>query len=296
MALGSPLAADRFELAERTIAQLGFSTHYTLHPGTYYGKLQNGFANGSAAERVQAFYELLENPKVDVILTARGGYGVLDTFPGLDFKKISKARKAIIGMSDTTALLAQAGAALGIPAIHGATAGDAFANYAEQDSAKRSVEALIALLSDPAWRLTAECEAVRSGSGTGRILAGNLTMLTSLLGTPWQPDFRNKILVVEEVGESPFRIHRLFTQLKLAGVLPVLAGLVLGRFSKCESKQGPSVDDVFEMLLSDILRGTTYPVLKGLPFGHWGENLPLPLFCTAEIRDQQFRVVESPLE
>ena len=295
LATGSPVEPNRLEIALAEIRRRGFQLEIPLDPSAYYADYRFGFANGSADERARAFMSLVENPSVDAIITARGGYGTLDILPRIDFGKIHAAKKVVVGMSDATALLVQCVSKAGIFSVHGPAVATAFADAATSEDAARSADALLCLLSDPSYRFASDLEVIRAGGGEGRIIAGNLTMLLTLLGTPYDIDYRGVILVLEEVGDAPFKIHRAFTQLKLAGKLDELAGLVFGRFSKCEAKFGPTVDEVIALLVSDILRGSSYPVLRGLKFGHWGENLPLPLGCYARIKDQRFEVLESPL-
>ena len=151
------------------------------------------------------------------------------------------------------------------------------------------------MIADPGCRLQLAGDILRDGSGQGRIIAGNLTVLTSLLGTPWDIDYDGAVLMLEEVGEAPFRIHRMLMQLKFGGKLNNLAALVFGRFSRCTAKHGPAVDEVIRRAVSDILDGPRYPVLAGLPFGHWGENVPLPVGCLAKVEGGKFETLESPI-
>ena len=140
-----------------------------------------------------------------------------------------------------------------------------------------------------------KCRELRSGVGKGPIICGNLTMLTTLLGTPWDPNYSGAILVLEDVGDAPFRIHRSLTQLKHAGKLDNLSGLVFGRFSRCEAKHGPSVDDVIDMVVNELLQDFTYPIIRNLEFGHWGENQALAIGVNAQIENNVLKILESPL-
>lgn len=292
---GGPSSKDRFVLGLQELERRGFRSICPLDPTTYYGKYDHGFASGSIQARTQSFMELVENPEVELLLSVRGAYGSLDILPHLDFKKIREAGKPLVALSDISALLVSFADKAGVQAIHGPSLASAFADGASSEDAKESVDELFSLLQNPNHRPEYSLHVLRGGVGKGQIIASNLTMLLCLLGTPWDFDYSNCILVLEEVGESPYRIHRAFTQLKLAGKLDALSGLVLGRFSRCESKHGPSVDDVFQLVLKDLLSHTKYPVLSGMEMGHWGKNLPLPLGCPAEIIDEKFRLLESPL-
>ncbi len=295
IATGSPVEPERLAQSCKVLEDLGYQIRMPLDPSKYYADYTHGFANGSPRMRAEAFMSLIEDPDVDVLLTARGGYGSLDILPLLDFSKIAAAKKLIIGMSDATVLLLQCVQKAGIPAIHGPGLATSFPGSGSSEEDARSVKALLSLLSEPEYLPKYQLHSLRDGQGQGPLLAGNLTMLLSVLGTPFDVNYDGRVLVIEEVGDAPFQIHRAFTQLKLAGKLDSLAALVLGRFSKCESKQGPSVDEVITELLSGILRDTSFPVLAKFPFGHWGENHAVALGCAARVKGEEFQILESPL-
>ena len=121
--------------------------------------------------------------------------------------------------------------------------------------------------------------------------AANLTALTALLGTKWEVSLDGCILFLEDIGEVRVRIQRCLEHLRLTGQLNKLAGLVFGRFDRCEAKHGPSVDDVFDWFVTSMVPETTYPVLKDFPFGHNGLNIPLPLGSKAEIDSNQVKLL-----
>ena len=293
---GSPLSPERFAAGIAEIERRGYTVKCPLDPSEFYGRYDHGFASASPAARADALMTLVNDDEVDTILAVRGAYGTLDILPLLDFDVISGAKKAIIGCSDVTALLLQCAARAKIPSIHGPTLGSSFADSATQVEASESVDALLGLLSDPACRIEQSCKVLRSGAAEGPILAGNLTMLVTLLGTPWDVSYEGALLVIEDVGEAPYRIHRAMTQLRLAGKLRVLSGLVFGRFARCSAAQGPSVEEVFEMVVRDMLDGAEYPVFAGLESGHYGKNIPLSIGCMARMEEGIFKCSESPLE
>lgn len=277
------------------IERRGYRARCTLDPTEFYGRYEHGFASGSPADRTAAFMELIRDDSVDAILAVRGAYGTLDLLPRLDYGAIAAARKVLIGCSDVTALLVQFASRCQIPSIHGPTLGSSFADAETADDARASVEQLLTVLADPSYRLNETCTVLRAGEGRGPILAGNLTMFQTLLGTPWDIDFDGAVLVLEDVGEAPYRIHRGLVQLAMAGKLSRLAALVFGRFARCTAAAGPTVDEVFEMIIRDYLGDTDYPVVKGLESGHYGRNVPLAIGCLAEVSGATFMTLESPI-
>ena len=96
-----------------------------------------------------------------------------------------------------------------------------------------------------------------------------------------------------EVGESPFKVHRMLSQLAFAGKLSGLAGLVFGRFAKCEAARGPKVEEVFSIVLNDILSPYSFPVYENLAVGHWGRNIPLALGCQAALGNGELSILEA---
>ena len=111
----------------------------------------------------------------------------------------------------------------------------------------------------------------------GPILGGNLTLLASAVGTPWDVSYDGSILFVEETGEAPYRIHRLFTQLAYAGKLDQLSALIFGEFVNCTAAAGPSIETAMNLIVTEILANTSYPVYKGLPVGHARRNISIGL-------------------
>jgi muramoyltetrapeptide carboxypeptidase len=295
IATGSPVSPERYALGVGELENRGYKVKSPIDPCLFYGKYDHGYANGSAVDRARALDELVQDDNISAVITARGGYGTLDILPHVNFDQLKAQRKLIVGCSDATALLVQCVVRASLPAIHGPVIASSFADSAKDEASRRSVDALLSMLSDPTYRFSVSCEGLRAGQGEGAIMGGNLSMLAALLGTPWDFDYRGVVLVLEEVGEAPFRVHRMLTQLKYAGKLESLSALVFGRFARCTAVHGPGVMEVIKDFVSDILAGSKYPVLAGFEFGHWGESQPVPLGCRALVRDGIFSLLESPV-
>lgn len=289
---GSPLNPKRYEQGLKVIHELGYRTLVPMNPSEFYGKNDFAFSNGSPESRANHLMSLFRTPEVSLIIAARGAYGSLDLLSLLDFDVIRDSGKILVGCSDVTVLLVQNAFRCGIPAIHASTLGSSFADYYQSTQAKQSVDALLNMLSNSCYEYSAECNVLKEGEGEGRILCGNLTMLTTLLGTTWDVDYSNVVLVLEEVGEAPYRVLRMLTQLKLAGKLDKLAGLVFGRFSKCESQHGLNIDEVIDYFVNNFIKDSDYPVIKGLEVGHWGLNIPMPLGSIAKVFGSRFEIRE----
>lgn len=290
VALGSPLSPEREALGVAELKKRGYQVAMPLACSKYYGDYANGFSNGSIEQRLAALRELLEDPSVSAVLSARGGYGLMELLPALDEPWAVNACKPIIGLSDMTALLSQSRNRFSAPMIHGPSLGDAFADAATNEEAKLSVDSLCALLEQRPFHYEAKLKELRTGQASGSLLVGNLSIFCALLGTAWDVSFDGAVLVLEDVGEPPYRIHRNLLQLTLAGKFKNIAGLVFGRFAKCEAMHGPSVEQVWQLALNSFWKEDTFPVAAGISVGHWGENHALPVGYCATLKQGNFVV------
>ena len=292
IALGSPLSPERYALGKATLDSFGIEIEAPISPSEYYGQYDFGFSNGSAQDRAAALLQLLRDDDVECVLTARGGYGCSELLPHLRAAGLTNIGKPVVGLSDATALLVQIPQQFGGVSLHGPALGSAFADYQSNPIAKQSVDSLMDILSEKPSQIEESIVELRSKDAEvqGKLLVGNLSVLVSLLGTPYDVSYKNKILAIEEVGEAPYQVHRLLLQLLYAGKLAELRGLLFGRFAKCESKFGPSVTDVIEQFSNEHLSSFDYPVGQSDAFGHWGLNRVLPIGAKATWSNGALRI------
>ncbi len=268
-----------------TLERNGFEVVCPLDASTGYDTDEFGFAAGSIKSRVEAFKSLFEDDSVDVIISSRGGYGTMELLPELDFSVVKNNPKVLVGFSDVTPLLIQLAYGVGVPSVHG----PALKSIAESED---SLEPLIDLLiTGHAPKLTGKV--LRKGASEGNLIVGNLTMLTTMLGTPWDVSYDGAILVIEDIGELPFRTERTLRHLKLAGKLDNLAGLAFGQFTNCSTSAGLTTEQVIERSVLGVLKDTDYPVIIDLDVGHVSKNSPLPLGKRAKISNGNLEVTES---
>lgn len=241
---------------------------------------RSGYLSASDEHRAAEFMEAIEDPAIDAVVCARGGYGVMRILPLLDFSAIRQASKAIMGFSDITALLVAVNQMTGLVTFHGPVASSTFDSFTV-----RSLESVV-LRTQPSesfqdQRLTT----IQPGSAQGRLTGGNLAMIVSTLGTRYEVDTRDAILFLEEINEEPYRIDRMLTQLWLAGKLQTCKAIAFGNFRNCEAKgisiSGPSftLSQVFHERIAPL----GIPAVYGLPFGHVKSKLTLPLGIRAEL-------------
>ncbi|MCK6551878.1 LD-carboxypeptidase [Myxococcota bacterium] len=276
----SPFDPERFERGLAILATLGFRTK--LHPQV---TAKNGFLAGTDAERAAALDALLDDDDVDAIIAARGGYGVHRLLHLVDPAHIRRAAKPIVGFSDVTALHALVQGKAGLESIHGPVVTQ-LASLGPEDHAAL-VDALAGRYGALAY--TSDRTPVHAGRATGVLTGGCLSVLTPLVGTDllFVPD--GAILLLEDVGEAPYRVDRMLTHLRLAGVLDRVAGVAVGDFVGCETQRPgeQSIDDVLAERLGDL----GVPVLTGLPFGHGARNRAIPLGATATLDATAGRLV-----
>jgi len=237
-------------------------------------RARQAYLAGADEARRADLQRMIDDPDIRAIFCARGGYGSQRLLPLLDFDALARRPKAIVGYSDATALL-NAAVGAGAVAVHGPMVADDLASGVTS----RSAERLWAVLSDPAYVWEDEVpETVRPGRAAGRLIGGCLSVLAATLGTPHAPDTAGAILFLEDVHEFPYRVDRLLTQLRQAGKLDGLAGLVFGTMAACRGVAGVHPLDVVRGFFADA----PYPVGVGLPAGHdpapaERENHALPL-------------------
>lgn len=226
---------------------------------------------GSDDTRADDLRGALLDPRIDAVWALRGGYGTMRTLAALRHLP-PHAPRPYIGFSDNTAVhlaLLQSG----VVSFHGPHAGGELSPFAE-DVFRR-----VLFSADAAGELPLPPDApppvaLAPGRAEGELIGGNLSLLASLVGTPWQPDVRGRLLFIEEVSESFYRIDRMLMQLRLAGTLDDVAGVVLGQFTECTGDDpARAITDVLHELLAPL----GVPVGYGYPFGHVVDNWTLPL-------------------
>ncbi len=231
---------------------------------------RTGYLAGADEERVAGLGSLLDSD-VDVILAARGGYGITRILPGLPWKELARWGGWLVGFSDVTALHAAAGSRFPRATLHGPM-GTTLARHGP------SSERLFAW-----WRGTAPRslfrlspgQVLRAGSARGVAVGGNLSVLAALVGTAYEPDYSGAVLFVEDVGEPLYRLDRLLTQLRQSSRLATVKAVIAGRLASC-GRGEVGWRERWRSLLAEAAPPTAV-VLEGLPFGHGAANTPVPL-------------------
>jgi muramoyltetrapeptide carboxypeptidase len=239
----------------------------TLHAWRYF--------SGSDEERLAGFHALLDDESIDLVMAARGGYGLSRLLHRIDWSRVAASGKAFVGFSDFTAFNMAAFACANLATFHGPMLAVDFGNGNPDSFAQQHF--WMALRRESHRIDDFPCEhGYEARRVDGTLWGGNLSLLAHLVGTPYFPAIDDGILYVEEIGEEPYAIERLFMQLYHAGVLGRQRALVLGDFTDCKPSNPVrypySMDEVIETLRQLL----PYPVVTGLPFGHVARKVTLP--------------------
>ncbi|HKC25727.1 MAG TPA: LD-carboxypeptidase [Thermoanaerobaculia bacterium] len=250
---------------------------------------------GTDQERAADLNAAFAHPNIDAVWCLRGGYGSPRILPYLDYDLIRKHPKPLIGYSDITAPLLAIHARTGLVTFHGPLAGENQTDYTLLHFKKVLYEPSAAgqIGAPPPFPAREgqverqnRLKKITGGRTRGPLVGGNLSVLTALFGTPYEPDLKGRILFLEEVGEEPYRIDRWMTQLLLTGKLQECAGIALGKFTDCGPREfRPSFNGTFtwQEVAADRLGALGIPVLAGLMFGHVNDKATLPLGVVAEL-------------
>mgnify|MGYP000450407180 FL=1 len=225
--------------------------------------------------------------KADVALISRGGYGLTRILPGIQYKKVSKAidqGMLFVGISDFTAFQSAMLARTGAITWAGPALCEGFGVVGEPDDIMTACfdDLLLGQGEGAGWRQHRDTIASTISIGNATIWGGNLTILTSLLGTPYFPEIKGGILFLEDVGEHPYRIERMLTQLLHAGVLARQKAIVLGQFTEFKlvsHDRGFKLQSVVDWLRMQL----KVPVLTNLPYGHVATKVLLPVGAKADL-------------
>jgi muramoyltetrapeptide carboxypeptidase len=245
--------------------------------GTHATRL-HGYLAGTDEERAGDIHAMFEHREVKAIFCIRGGYGTPRLLPLLRYRIIARNPKIFVGYSDITAIHLALWKYTGLVTFHGSMAGvdmaDPMDPFTEEVfwrllTSTRKGGAVAFPLPPP--------EGLVPGKASGRLLGGNLALVTALVGTRYQPRFDDAILFLEDIGEDPYRIDRMFTQLRGASILTRCSGIMIGHFTDCVPRDPSTPTFTTDEVIREYLTAAQRPALWRVPFGHERRNMPLPV-------------------
>ncbi len=289
VAPSSPFERDSVKAGIEVLKSLGFQIQH--FPDLF--TRGEGFLAGGDSRRAEELKLMFQDPEVKAILVVRGGYGAQRVLERLDEETLKNNPKMLLGYSDATCLLSFLLDRCNLICFHGPL-------VSEMGSMSLLTKKYLThILTDPAPLgeiPMPNAKWVTNGKARAPLVGGNLSVICSTLGTPWEMRTEGRILFLEDWGEKPYRIDRMLVQLKQAGKFSSIAGLLFGHMLADKDKGSSgrlhqAMDDVLSRNSQDL----GVPVVCGLPVGHGVDNLPLPLGAVAEIDSQEnrFRILEG---
>ena len=271
---GTAQAGGTVEAVEAARARLGERGYRTVvAPHAFDAR---GYLAGTDADRAADLHAMFRDPDVHAVLCIRGGYGTMRLLEGLDYDLIRRHPKVFIGYSDVTALHLAFHRRVGLVTFHGPMAGAlAQADPHDLTHLLRAVSRPEPLgpLANPAGGPVTEM--LVPGMAEGRLVGGNLALVTALLGTPYQPALEGALVFLEDIVDHAYRLDRKLLQLRLAGALDAAAGIVIG---ECRLRDGPPEPALtVREILQDLIAPLGKPAIYGLACGHGTYHLTLPI-------------------
>lgn len=279
------------------IRSLGFK----VKPGQHLFH-RSQYLAGSDRDRAADVNAAFADSEVDAIICLRGGYGSARILPFLKYDLIRANPKVFLGYSDITAMHSAIQSKTGLITFHGPIAKQSFSEYTLAEFKKILFEAAdqVEIGAPPPFDgregLVEKNNRITSfypGKARGHLIGGNLSLINNIMGSPYAPDFKGAILVLEDVNEEPYRIDGMLTHLWLAGKLQELQGIIFGKFTDCESEGGNSFS--LEQLFRQRCDALKIPAYRGLMVGHVDDQTVLPIGAMAEMDADRGRLklVES---
>ncbi len=264
------------EKIEKRMAELGFRTKIGK---TIYE--QAGYLAGSDQMRADELMEFYQDKSIRAILTMRGGWGCSRILDLLDYDIIKNNPKVLIGFSDITSLVNAVYKKTGIITFHGPCGYSSWKEFTTNNVLKAIVGGQPFTMKNPAdyqeGLLT-----LSPGKAQGRLVGGNLTVVMSMIGTEYEPEWQNNIFFLEEIGEEPYRIDRMLWQLKQHKVFDKVNGVVIGSLHKCQPEE-PEKSFSLQEIIDQHFKDASFPVYQGATFGHLQPKFTLPIGVMAEL-------------
>lgn len=261
---------DVFARGIQALTALGFEVVVGAHATG-----RSGYRAGTTDQLLDDFHQMIADTSIAAVVCAGGGKSSNRLLSGLDLALIAANPKLIVGVSDPSLLLNAITSRTGLVTLHGPSL---MWDFADPDSPSETAEHFTAMLSgqSAAARIDAPLAWTRTGFAEGPLIAGCLSSLRCLLGTPWEPRWDGAILAVEDAFKPTDLLDQTFTHLRDAGVLDKIAGLIVGESVGCEPTAGITVTDMVE----DLCHEYAWPLAQGLPYGHTPRKYTLPVGAT----------------
>ena len=274
---------EKIEIMQESMEALGFNVEISNHVTDQWG-----YFAGEDKLRADEVNKMFADPNIDGIVCARGGWGCSRILPYLDYEMIAQNPKVIIGYSDVTSLLLALYAKTGLVTFHGPVGTSEWKDFSVNYFKSILMEGGKVEMTNPQkvedtlTQIDDRVTTIRKGTAQGPLLGGNLTVLTTIIGSDFLPEWDDAILFLEDVNEGIYRVDRMLTQMKLAGILDQLNGFVFGKCTECGPGSGYgsfTMDQVFDHHIEPL----NIPAWSGAMIGHISEKFTVPIGIQARI-------------
>ena len=266
----------------KELSNLGLKSYYLPSIFSKYG-----YFAGTDNERAEELMHMFTNKKIDAIWCVRGGYGAIRILDLLDYEKIKKNPKALIGYSDISALNTALFQKTGLVTFHGPVGISTFNPFTKESLKNVLFEPnekyLYPYLREAETEQNTEFDfyTLKAGKAKGELIGGNLSVVESMVGSKYSPIFKDRIVYLEEIDERTYRVDKMLIHLLQATDLKEAAGIVFGIFKGCDGDKQPtfSLKEMFE----DIFKDFDIPIVYGFPFGHIKDKITIPTGVSARL-------------
>lgn len=286
IAPASPESPEYIDEKINSFSKLGFK----IKKGKYLYN-NSGYLAGNDKDRASDLNSMFSDTNVDAIVSFRGGYGSIRTIPYLDLNEIKKNPKAFFGYSDITLLLNYISNKCNFPTFHGPMINSNFEDIATKEY---FLKALLSNKNKLVYYLNNVCDnnyiVKNDRDFSGKIVGGNLSIICSTIGTPYEINLENNILLIEDVNESPYVVDRMLSQLLSCGKIQKSSAVIVGNFTNCiGSKTSPLVTNVINERLSILKK----PIIYGFNLGHDYPNISIPIGCVFKYLAKEKILIEK---
>jgi len=286
IATGSAVSRDQLDAGVGALEALGLRVRVGRS-----ARSRNGFLAGPDRVRAADLAAFLEDDGLGAIVFARGGWGTSRILDSVPWRALSRRPKLLMGYSDLTALFAPALDRAGLSCVYGPNASE-LGDRRAYDRASL-LRAFFRPREPIALGFPAR-DVLAPGRAAGRLVGGCLTLLAHLAGTPWAPRLRGRVLLIEEIEEPPYRLDRMLTQMRLAGMLDGVAAVLIGSLTRCEARPGSNPSPPAREVVAAAFRGLRIPVVAGLRIGHIDRKVSVPLGFRASVDTDRRRILLEP--
>jgi muramoyltetrapeptide carboxypeptidase len=280
-------SAQEISFAKERLEKMGLKVVF----GKYIYRREGYFA-GTDLQRAKDLNSMFVNPKIKAIFEIRGGWGSDRILPYLNYKLIKRNPKIIVGFSDITALLIAIHKKTGLVTFHGPLGVEPWPPFTVNYMKQVLFEGGLSTFSNPTNEFNLDVDiiqtknriqTIQSGTATGSLVGGNLSVLVTLLGTKYEPNWKNKILFVEDVGESNYQIDRMLSHLELAGVFKKIKGFIFGKCTRCTVAKYGYGSFTIKEIISHYVKPRHLPAFMGSMIGHEPKIFTLPEGVLVEV-------------